>query len=405
MPNSPYPVGLRALVVDDDPVMLEIISALLGDAGLLLPETADKGELALERLAARPFDLLICDLNMPGMDGIRLLSHVAALSRHPAVILLSGEDSRVLDVSRQFAEAKGLTILGVLGKPVDLQSLTTVLARYRPAEGRSWQDAPDVAIDGDAIRGGIDGGALHLAYQPKLELGKRSFVGAEALLRWQDPKLGAVPPSDVVRAAENAGLVDLLTLAVLTQAVADRAALMRNGIDINLAFNVSMHNLHNLSIIDRMSEIVAAADDRPDRYTLEVTETHLMKEPAHVIEALIRSRLRGFKVAIDDYGTGAATMQFLMQLPSTELKIDRSFVAAGPRSEHGRVLLQSAIELGLSLGQTVTVEGVETDQEDRLARELGGHLGQGYLYGRPMELSELIAWACTHPVGVPANPG
>jgi EAL domain-containing protein (putative c-di-GMP-specific phosphodiesterase class I) len=91
-------------------------------------------------------------------------------------------------------------------------------------------------------------------------------------------------------------------------------------------------------------------------------------------------------------------MQFLMQLPSTELKIDRSFVAAAPRSEHGRVLLQSAIDLGLQLGQTVVVEGVETETEAQLARELGAHLGQGYLYGRPMKLDELIAWTSTHAI-------
>ena len=89
-------------------------------------------------------------------------------------------------------------------------------------------------------------------------------------------------------------------------------------------------------------------------------------------------------------------MQLLMQLPSTGLKIDRSFVAAAPGSEQGRVLLQSAIELGVQLGQLVIVEGVETEAEARLARELGAHLGQGYLYGRPMKLDELISWMARH---------
>jgi EAL domain-containing protein (putative c-di-GMP-specific phosphodiesterase class I) len=153
-----------------------------------------------------------------------------------------------------------------------------------------------------------------------------------------------------------------------------------------------MQNLRNFSIVDRVVNIVESANDRPDRYTLEVTETRLIDDLAQVLEALIRLRLRGFKIAIDDYGTGAATMQMLTQLPSTELKIDRSFVAAGPHNEQGRVLLQSAIELGLQLGQIVVVEGVETETEARLARELGSHLGQGYLYGRPMKLEELIVW-------------
>ncbi|WP_408949832.1 EAL domain-containing protein [Lysobacter sp. Hz 25] len=390
MSSSPCPLGLRTLVVDDDPVMLAIISALLEDAGFESFETAHDGSAALERLADHPFELMICDLNMPGMDGIRLMSRLASLAALPAVVLLSGEDPRVLDVSRQFAEAKGLTILGVLPKPVDHDALMAVLRLYRPAAPQPAASASPAVLTHDAIRKGIAGTALQLAYQPKVELARGAIVGAEALLRWQDPDLGRVAAPDVIRAAENADLIDALTLAVLRRAVGDRGSLLRAGVDINLAFNVSMHNLHNLSIIDQMSAVVAGAGDRAQSYTLEVTETHLMDKPAHVLEALIRSRLQGFKVAIDDYGTGAATMQFLMQLPSTELKIDRSFVGAAPLSEHGRVLFQSAIDLGRRLDLTVTAEGVETETEARLALELGCHLGQGYFYGRPMSLDELI---------------
>jgi EAL domain-containing protein (putative c-di-GMP-specific phosphodiesterase class I) len=320
------------------------------------------------------------------------MSHVASLPDSPAIILLSGEDPRVLDVSRQFAEAKGLTILGVMGKPVHLESLTDALRRYRPTDRRPSRDAHEIQLTGDGLRAGFEVGALQLAYQPKVDLKDGSLIGVEALLRWEDAELGHIPAPVVVRAAESASLIDALTLAVLTRAVLDRAVLLRQGIDINIAFNVSMHNLHNLAIIDRMSEIITSAHDQPDRFTLEVTETHLMDNLTHVLEALIRSRLQGFKVAIDDYGTGAATM----------LKIDRSFVAAAPRSEHGRVVLQSAIELGLRLGQTVIVEGVETEGEAQVARELGCHFAQGYLYARPMSLDELIAWTGTHPIGSPA---
>jgi EAL domain-containing protein (putative c-di-GMP-specific phosphodiesterase class I)/AmiR/NasT family two-component response regulator len=400
--SSRYLLDVRALVVDDDPVMVDIISTLLTDAGLVTVDTATNGAAALKHLASHPVHVLICDLNMPGMDGIRLMSHVASLADSPAIILLSGEDPRVLDVSRQFAEAKGLTILGVMGKPVHLESLMDALRRYRPTGRRLSRDTHEIELTGDGLRAGFEVGALQLAYQPKVDLKDGSLIGVEALLRWEDSELGHVPAPVVVRAAESASLIDALTLAVLTRAVLDRAVLLRQGIDINIAFNVSMHNLHNLTIIDRMSEIITSAHDQPDRFTLEVTETHLMDNLTHVLEALIRSRLQGFKVAIDDYGTGAATMQFLMQLPSTELKIDRSFVAAAPRSEHGRVVLQSAIELGLRLGQTVIVEGVETEGEAQVARELGCHFAQGYLYARPMSLDELIAWAGTHPVGSPA---
>ncbi|WP_057923088.1 EAL domain-containing response regulator [Lysobacter capsici] len=395
---------MKTLIVDDDPVMVEIISALLSDSGFESFETAGDGAAALERLIDQTFELMICDLNMPGMDGVRLMSMVASLAVTPAVILLSGEDPRVLDVSRQFAEAKGLTILGVLSKPVDFDALMAVVHRYHPTIRQPAADACSVVLTGERIRSGIAAAALHLAYQPKVNLRSGQIVGAEALLRWRDEELGWVAAPAVVQAAEQASLIDELTLAVLSRAVCDHASLLRMGVDINFAFNVSMHNLHNLSIIDQMSAIVAKADDQPQNFTLEVTETHLMDKPAHVLEALIRSRLQGFKVAIDDYGAGAAAMQFLAQLPSTEMKIDRSFVSAAPRSEHGRVLLQSAIDLGLRLGQIVTAEGVETEAEASLALELGCHLGQGYFYGRPMSLDELIRRTSTRPA-VPTASG
>ncbi|HWX66574.1 MAG TPA: EAL domain-containing response regulator [Rhodanobacter sp.] len=398
MSNSPYSVGLSTLVVDDDPTMVAIIVAVLHDMGLTSVETAANGTAALERLTADSIELLVCDLNMPGMDGIRLMSHIASFVVRPAIILISGEDQRVLDASQRFAEAKDLNVLGVLRKPVTFEALTELLQRYRPASRRVSPNPRPVLLDDDAIRFGLTSQALHLTYQPKVSLQHGTLDGVEALLRWHDPERGLIPTPEVIRAAENAGLIDALTLAVLAGVVRDRISLAREGIDINMAFNVSMYNLHNLAIVERMCDIITAAGYQPDQFTLEVTETHLMNDLAQVLEALIRSRLQGFRIAIDDYGTGAATMQFLMQLPSTELKIDRSFVAAGPRNEEGRILLQSAIDLGLQLGQVVTAEGVETEEEGRLARELGCHLGQGYLYGQPMEVDALIAWTSTHPV-------
>jgi EAL domain-containing protein (putative c-di-GMP-specific phosphodiesterase class I)/ActR/RegA family two-component response regulator len=393
--SAPYPVDLRVLVVDDDQFMVDVIVGVLRDAGLTSIEACGEGAAALDHLSVHLVDLLICDLNMPGVDGIRLMTQVASLASRPAVILFSGEDTRVLDASRQFAEAKQLTVLGVLRKPVERDSVMSLLKRYHPADKRPSLSPLEVVLGSDDIRLGLVSDAVHLVYQPIIDLHNGALAGVEGLLRWQDPERGGVPPPEVIRAAEGADLIDDLTLAILSRAVRDRGTLAYGGIDTNIAVNVSMQNLRSFSIVDRMADIVTSVHDRPDRYTLEVTETRLIDDLAQVLEVLIRLRLQGFKIAIDDYGTGAATMQLLMQLPSTELKIDRNFVAAAPRSEQGRALLQSAIELGLQLGQIVVVEGVETEMEARLARELGSHLGQGYLYGRPMKLEELIVWTST----------
>lgn len=396
MSRTPSFSGLNTLVVDDDPVMVEIISVVLRDLGVMLIDTASDGAGALERLGSTTVDLLVCDLNMPGMDGIRLLSHVASLPEHPAIILLSGEDPRILDAARQFAEAKELTIIGTASKPVTAESLTKLLLRFRRPEKKPAQRQRP-AVGCNKVRSGLAGHAVALAYQPKVDLIDGRLIGVEALLRWNDEELGIVSPPEIVRAAENCHLIDELTIGVLARAVDDRATLMSDGIDTNIALNVSMRNLHNLAIVDRMLEVVHRAGDQPNHFTLEVTETHLIQDLPPVLEALLRLRLQGFKIAIDDYGTGAATMQFLMQLPSTELKIDRSFVAAATRSDSGRALLQSAIDLGLQLGQDVIAEGVETIEEASLLLRLGCRFAQGNFYGRPMTIKELTAWIARRP--------
>ena len=392
MPTPSFLNKLRALVVDDDPFISEIVVSALRDAGLSLIETVGDGKSALENLLRHPVELLVCDLNMPGMDGIHLMSQLATFTLPPAIILLSGEDLRILDASRRFAEAKHLTVLGVLRKPLTHDSLMEVLHRYQPMLRRLKHGSLKLRLDEASLLHGLSTGALQLLHQPKIDLRDGSLAGVESLLRWNDAWIGAVPPQEVIRAAEDAQVVDALTQEILTKAVQDRAVLLSHGIDIHVSINVSMHNLVNARIVDYMSDIVRAFGDFPSRYTLEVTENHLIKDLAQVLETLIRARLRGFQIAIDDYGTGAATMQLLMQLPSTELKIDKIFVSMASRHDLGRSMLQSAIELGLQLDQIVTAEGVETAMQDRIARELGCHLGQGHYYGRPMTLDALIAW-------------
>ncbi|MBX9400884.1 EAL domain-containing response regulator [Lysobacter sp. BMK333-48F3] len=383
---------LKLLVVDDDPLAVEVMAIALrsiGEEAILL---AHKGDDALKLAVEHEVDVLVCDLNMPGMDGVRLLGRIAELPVRPAIVLVSGEDPRVLDSSRQFAEARGLTILGTLQKPVERDSLLAALRRYPFAAGQPRPARLPARFDPGRIAQGFSRGALRLVFQPKVDLADQALVGAEALLRWIDPELGEVAASELVCAAESVGLIDELTLAVLAQAVASRKAMLARNVDIGISFNLSMHSLNNPAIVDQMVDIVTDGGDRFDRYTVEVMETHLMSEPAEVMESLIRFRLRGFRIAIDDYGVGAATMQFLMRLPSNELKIDRSFVAAAPNSAHAHVLLKSAVDLGLRLGQVVVAEGVETEAESDMVKSMGCQLGQGYFYARPMTLEELLAW-------------
>ncbi|HWU69992.1 MAG TPA: EAL domain-containing response regulator [Pseudoxanthomonas sp.] len=392
MQNVRFP-GLRVLVVDDDSMMTALLSMILSDYDVDLVGVANNGNAALELLSGKAADVLICDLNMPGMDGVQLMGLVSTLEQRPAIIVLSGEDSRILDSSRQFAEAKNLTVLGVLNKPIAHESLVALLARYQRKEQRAANKAPDVALDQAHIRAGLEGTALRLSYQPKVDLRTGRLVGVEGLLRWTDPESGVLcPPGEVIMAAERHHLINELTLAIFAQAVRDRRIAAAGGLAVNFAINLSLENLKEASIADQMLMIAAREAATPSDFTLEITETHLIDDLARILEPLLRLRLQGFKIALDDFGTGASTMQMLSQLPSTELKIDRSFVAAGPLGSQGRAFLQSAVELGRQMGQSIVAEGIETNKELELAIELGCHLGQGYLFSRPLPLEDLMVW-------------
>ncbi|WP_190285662.1 EAL domain-containing response regulator [Montanilutibacter psychrotolerans] len=383
---------LRTIVIDDDPFFVELLCALLRDAGLNEIDVATSGDDALSKIGPTPPDLLVCDLNMPTMDGVQLLQAVASLGVRPSIILVSGEDVRVLDATRRFAEAIGLPVLGVLSKPISSDALLDLLRQYRPQPVPQEDHEVTISMEARQLMSGLKTGAMHLAYQPKVELATGALYGVECLLRWEDAQIGSISPRDVVTAAEKSGVINELTLAILDQVAIDHAAMEHSGVRTNCAVNLSMRSLYEVEMVDRMKAALAAEGGLFRDYTFEVTETHMVEDLPRVLEALIRLRLSGFSVSIDDYGTGASTMQMLAQLPSSELKIDRSFVAAGVRSEEGRLFLRSAIELGLGLNQTIVAEGVEIQKEHELAHQLGCHLGQGFLYARPMPLDELLTW-------------
>jgi EAL domain-containing protein (putative c-di-GMP-specific phosphodiesterase class I) len=400
VPNLQFS-GFRALVVDDDPLMTELIAMLLRDCGFVQIDIADGGHAALEHLSRSTADLLICDLNMPGMDGVQLMSRIAALEQRPAIILVSGEHSRILDSSRQFAEAKQLTLLGVLRKPVAREPLISLLDLYRPQTELPRADPVHAPLDAAYLSESIGNGAVRLLYQPKMDLRSGGMVGVEALLHWTHPTSGILPSALVVDAAEQCGLIDELTLAVLARATRDRRTAAEKGVFLDFAINVSLKNLHHANIVERMLDAVAAGLGEPSDFTLEITETHLVDDLARILEPLLRLRLFGFKISLDDYGTGASSMQLLSQLPSTELKIDRSFVTAAPKSAQGRAFMQSAVELALQMGQSIVAEGIETEEQRALALELGCQVGQGYLFSRPLPFEELMAMAGGMPQAAP----
>lgn len=242
-----------------------------------------------------------------------------------------------------------------------------------------------------ALKRALQEQRLHMLYQPKVSLRDGTLVRVEALVRWDDPELGSVEPSRFVPLAEEHGLIDELTQWGLRTILRQWLDWREQGIDTEIAFNISPLSLQHLDFPDLVERMCHALDVPTDRLVLELTEG-ATQPLINLMDALTRFRIKGIRLAIDDFGTGYSTLMLLRQLPFTELKIDRVFVADVASSRDCRLIIQSIIELAHGLGLTAIAEGVETVEQLRLLRDLGCDIAQGYLISQPIGPEALAAW-------------
>ena len=252
---------------------------------------------------------------------------------------------------------------------------------------------------------------LYLVYQPKISLANGTLKRVEALVRWDDPDLGVVPPARFVPLAERHGLIDPLTQWGLRTALRQWRAWQRLGIDICLAFNISALSLEQLDFPDLVERMCRALEVPTDRLVLELTEG-ATQPLVKMMDTLTRFRIKGVGLAIDDFGTGYSTLMQLRQLPFTELKIDRFFLTDMMESADSRLIVRTMIDLAHGLGLTATAEGVETEEQLRQLRDFGCDVAQGYLISRPLAPEALQTWIrdwqqrwppLIEPVGGPAT--
>ncbi len=235
----------------------------------------------------------------------------------------------------------------------------------------------------------IDKGEVWVAYQPKLDLATRRIVGAEALARWTHPEKGPIAATEFVAAAEQSNRIAKLTDFVLEKSVVAAADLNRRGPAFDIAVNLSARLLTDKGFTLRLSALLARHKLDPSRLTLELTETATLAGSGEGIEMLSRLREIGVRIAIDDYGTGLSTLDYLKRIPANEIKIDQSFVKGIVENRSDRLMVQSTIGLAHSLGRVVVAEGVEHREIIDILVELNCDIAQGFAIGRPMSLESL----------------
>ncbi|HCT76096.1 MAG TPA: GGDEF-domain containing protein [Micromonosporaceae bacterium] len=248
-----------------------------------------------------------------------------------------------------------------------------------------------------------DGGGLSLVYQPQIEIASGEVVGIEALLRWLHPTRGPVNPEELIKVAEPTPVMRLLTRWVLEEAVQRLAMWSAAGMQLRVAVNVSVRDLHTGEIVEQIEDLLRRHRVAPSRLQLEITESALMADPNRVVATLTKLHQIGVGIALDDFGTGYSSMQHLRRLPLSEVKIDRSFVMAMADDADDRAIVRSIIELAGALGLRVVAEGVEDERAWRLLHLAGCDVAQGWFFAHPQDVSQLPRWLAETRCPVPGG--
>jgi EAL domain-containing protein (putative c-di-GMP-specific phosphodiesterase class I) len=395
-PASLPAAGLRFLVAEDHDFQRRVIMQELGRIGAASVQGAADGAAALAILSARPcpVDILISDLDMPGIDGMGVIRQIGLRGIRVSVILASAHGRQLLDSVAIMSAAYGVQVLGIVQKPLTAPALQPLIRSHcdHPPEG--VLQAPGLAgsmLPQEILRGLLDD-EFEPFFQPKVELATGRVAGAEALARWQHPLHGVLAPGTFIETMTRHGLLDALTWTMLRKASAFQQALPEHDGPASMSVNLCVSSLATDGVAAKITGLVLEQGVDPRQVILEITETEKAGAGGEPLENLARLRMNGFGLSMDDYGTGYSSMQLLTRVPFTELKIDRSFVRQARTEAAARTVVASCIALARNLQLACVAEGVETQDDLDLLADLGCGTAQGYFFAPPMPAPAYAAW-------------
>jgi EAL domain-containing protein (putative c-di-GMP-specific phosphodiesterase class I)/CheY-like chemotaxis protein len=378
------------VVVDDDAVSREILALMLRAAGATRIISVATGHEALAHLVGLPRALVMCDVSMPQMDGVEFARRLVEVAPHAALFLVSGIEPKLLATVQTFAAKTGLRVVGSSAKPVTQERVRQALFSARVPLAPS-PDAPRKPTAAE-LSAGLAADELELHYLPKVRISDGTILGVEALSRWRHPELGLLAPQFFIPLAEQSDLIWDLTMHVAQRAVAQTAAWRAAGLPLQLSFNISAGGSVRLRFPDELTAIARRHHLDPADITVELTETQLA-DSRDIYDVIARLRLKGFHLAIDDYGISNSGLEQLRRLPFSEFKVDRSLVHGAARHIEQRAILELSVQLGRRLDLAIVAEGVEHRPDWRELARLECDAAQGYLVSPPLPPARIVPWA------------
>jgi EAL domain-containing protein (putative c-di-GMP-specific phosphodiesterase class I)/DNA-binding CsgD family transcriptional regulator/ActR/RegA family two-component response regulator len=369
---------MRMLVYDDDEAIGRLVARVATMSGMVATAVTDAQAFG-EYLDSHSPQVVVLDMQLGGTDGVEQMRRLADRQYTGALVLMSGYDARVLDTARTVGRNLGLRVERVLEKPLRVSDLEQVFGLLR---------AEEQSLTVERLLEAIANGELVLHFQPIVTRNPKTLIKLEALVRWEHPVLGEIPPADFLPIAESSlTIMDALTDWVISSAVESYQVLAARGLKVPLAVNISSGNLP-----DRLEQRLRAGGMPMQHLCLEITESAAFKDVGRTMDILSRMRLKGMQISIDDFGTGYSSLRLLRQMPFSEIKIDQSFITDMTSSRDSRAIVKSIIDLAVNMEMDCVAEGVETAETADLLEQLGIRNLQGYLIARPMPIEAVPAW-------------
>jgi EAL domain-containing protein (putative c-di-GMP-specific phosphodiesterase class I)/ActR/RegA family two-component response regulator len=385
---------LHFLVADGDATQRAALVAMLQRLGATEIADAPDGHAVLRQLSAGiapPFDIVLLDLALPGADALEVIRRMAEMNSSAGIIVAGAQKADVLFAIETMAQAYGVNLLGAIAKPAGEQRIRALAANYTPLAIRHKAN-PGPSFSFVDVARGLQAREFDPFFQPKIELETGQVKGLEMFARWRHPQHGILGPAAFMPVLEQNNRIDFLDWSMIEKTVAACRTLHDKGIPISFSVNVDQATLAHPQFLAQINACLQRHRIMPDYITFEMTESSVLSADPHFLERLLRLRMQGFGLAIDDYGTGRSNLQLLAAVPFTELKIDRSFVDGASKKRAISTVLKSCLGLARSLERLSVAVGVETKQDWDFLQGLGCTYAQGYYIAKPMPVEEFPVW-------------
>lgn len=398
--NLGHPMTTKVLIVDDHPFQLQVMANLFAGHPGVEVEVCLSAEDAASRCLSQAYDLVVSDLQMPGMDGIQFIQALSAMPNGPLLALVSVDQGRMLTSAKLAAQSFGLKVLGVLHKPVHASEVDDLLRRLSSVLVTPRYSPPDLRTEPEEqeLRQALLEGRITAWFQPKVCLQSGRIIGAEALARWVTEHNGVLSPAQFLPAIIRLALEKELLRKVLAASIEAQEHWKVAGHRIAVSINFPTHLLEQSDLPDQLLDFVEKRGGSPAQLCFELLEDSMTSLAGDYYAGACRLRMKGFTLAQDDFGQGTSSVHGLVNTPFNEIKIDRALVNGCSSDPALGTTLANIISLIRQLGMTSVAEGVETSDDLEMLRQLKCDVVQGYLISQPVPMRDF-----TRLLGSPAN--